>query len=74
MNNISIFCQNYVLCCCVCVYDCVMSIILVCVFISHMYIYQIRVCISAKPPSENEERKFKKEKYYKRVDYKILKF
>ena len=45
-----------------------MSIILVCVFIhTYVYIYQISCVYSAKPPSENEERKFKKEKYYKRV-------
>ena len=50
---------------CLCMILCDVYYFGVCVYFTYMYIYQIRVCISAKPPSENEERKFKK--YYKRV-------
>ena len=57
-----IFCQNYVSCVVVCVYDCV-RLLFWCVFLfTHMYIYQISCVYSAKPPSENEERKFIKKK------------
>jgi hypothetical protein len=68
-----IFCQNYVSCVVVCVYDCV-RLLFWCVFYSHMYILPNSCVYSAKPPSENEERKFKKKRKIITKSIKLKKF